>query len=105
MFAQLATNGKLVSPSATAATSAAHDREDVIIRRSAPGDGPAISRLARLDDRRLSPGPYILAERGGEIVAAVSLFGGTAIANPFVRTAELVALLELRARQLSPQAA
>ena|SRR5436190_24169556 len=102
MVAQVAKNRKLVSPPAAAS---AAPRDEVVIRRSGPGDGPAISRLARLDDRRLFPGPYILGERGGEIVAAVPLFGGSAIANPFVRTAELLDLLELRARQLTPKAA
>jgi hypothetical protein len=105
MIAQTGTISKLVSPRAAGATATGTAREDVVIRRSGPGDGPAISRLARLDDRRLSPGPHILAERGGEIVAAVPLCGGSAIANPFVRTAELVDLLELRARQLTPKAA
>ena len=75
--------------------------DDVLLRRSGPGDGAAISRLARLDDRRPAKGPYVLAECGGELLAAMPLSGGSAIANPFMRTADLVAILELRARQLS----
>jgi hypothetical protein len=40
---------------------------------------------------------------GGGIQAAVPVMGGRAIANPFVRTAELITLLELRAEQLREQ--
>jgi hypothetical protein len=81
--------------------------DDVLLRRSGPGDGPAISRLARLESRRPGTGPYVLAECAGEVVAAIPLSGGAAIADPFMRTADLVAILELRARQLSrpPEAA
>jgi hypothetical protein len=104
MFAQHATNGKAdlrVAPDPRTA------RDDLILRRSGPGDGAAISRLARLEDRRPAAGPYLLAERGGEVVAAVPLSGGSAISDPFMRTADLVAILELRARQLElpPEAA
>jgi hypothetical protein len=104
MFAQTATNRK---PDLHVAQQPDAARDDVILRRSGPGDGPAISRLARLDDRRPGVGPYVLAERGGEVVAAMPLSGGSAIANPFMRTADLVAILELRARQLAlpPEAA
>src|SRR5256885_9777953 len=97
MFAQNATNRK---PDLQVASEPGASRDDVILRRSAPGDGPAISRLARLESRRPAAGPYVLAERGGEVVAAVPLDGGSAIADPFMLTADLVAILELRARQL-----
>ena len=82
-------------------------RDDVLLRRSRPGDGAAISRLARLESRRPGAGPYVLAERGGEVVAAMPLSGGSPVADPFMRTADLVAILELRARQLAtpPEAA
>src|SRR3989442_4848609 len=103
MVAHVVTNHKLdlgLAPVAVSGTAA----ETVTIRRSAPGDGPALSRLARLEDRRLRGGPYLVGERGGEIVAAVPLWGGSAIADPFMLTADLVAILELRAPQLgSPQ--
>jgi hypothetical protein len=48
-----------------------------------------------------------VAEVGGEIVAALAIETGSVIANPFRNTAQLVALLRLRADQLSvtiPQA-
>ncbi len=45
----------------------------------------------------------LVAETGGEIVAAVPVAGGRAIADPFRRTAALVEILELRASQLRKQ--
>jgi hypothetical protein len=98
MLAQGRTNRKFVQDAPVAAD---RDGDGVTIRRSAPGDGPAISRLGRLEDRRPARGPYVLAERGGEIFAAVPLSGGAPLADPFMRTADVVAMLELRARQLA----
>jgi hypothetical protein len=46
----------------------------------------------------------VVAEVDGEIRAAVSLSDGTAIADPFHRTADLVALAETRAHQLRTRA-
>ncbi len=45
-------------------------------------------------------GEVIVAEIGGRIVAAMSLDRGSVIADPFVRTAALVELLEVRGQQL-----
>jgi hypothetical protein len=95
------TNGKPLDDRAVTPAPASNGSSDnVTIRRSAPGDGSALSRLARLDDRRLPAGPHVVAERDGEIVAAAPLAGGTTIANPFMYTADVVTLIELRARQL-----
>jgi len=99
MFAQAITNRKLDLADAPATVNGAAG-DGLTIRRSRPGDGRALIRLALLDDRRLARGPHLLAERAGEIVAAVPLSRGVAIANPFERSADLVSLLELRARQL-----
>jgi hypothetical protein len=73
------------------------------IRMAAPGDVAALDRLAQLDSAplRLSV-PTLLAEVGGELRAALPLDGGPAIADPFRPTAELVAILAARARQLAP---
>jgi hypothetical protein len=101
MFAQTARNHKIVSARVPVPpVDVAMDR--VTIRRSAPGDGDAISRLARLESRRAATGPYVLAESCGEVVAAVPLRGGPSLSDPFMRTAEIVAMLELRARQIGP---
>jgi len=73
------------------------------VRLAEPADETVLRRLAALDSSRLPAGPLLVGEMGGGIQAAVPLSGGRAIANPFVRTAELVNLLELRAQQLREQ--
>jgi len=72
----------------------------VSIRRVDVDRDRAIDRLARLDSRRLPAGPWLAAERGGKPLAAISLATRELVADPFVRTAELGELLELRAKQL-----
>lgn len=71
----------------------------LIIRPAYPDDHAALERVARLDSRRpLSRrGPALVAERDGRILAALSVADGRAIADPFAPTADLVALLRLRA--------
>ena len=73
---------------------------DIIIRRASATDARALRRLAALDNAPApAAGPDVLiAEIDGEPVAAVT--GDRAIADPFRRTAELVELLRLRARQV-----
>jgi hypothetical protein len=73
------------------------------VRLAEPADDGVLRRLAALDSSRFPAGPLLVGEMGGGIQAAVPLLGGPAIANPFVRTAELVNLLELRAEQLREQ--
>ena len=76
------------------------EAERIVIRRSAPGDGPAISELAALDDHEWGGGPALIGEVCGSIRAALPLDGGESFADPFYATEELRALLELRAAQL-----
>jgi hypothetical protein len=73
------------------------------LRYSHVGDREAIVRLAQLDSRREPSGTLLVAESQGRIVAALPLEASDAIANPFVRTAELVEILRLRAAQLSSE--
>jgi hypothetical protein len=73
---------------------------DVVIRRATGGDGPALAALATLDAAPVPLGPSIVAEVGGVPRAVLPLDGGRAFGDPFRRTDELVALLELRAAQL-----
>jgi hypothetical protein len=62
--------------------------------------------LAQLDSAPApKPVPTLVAEVGGELRAALPLDGGRAIADPFRPTAELVAILAERARQLAPSPA
>jgi hypothetical protein len=73
------------------------------LRYAHAGDREAIVRLAQLDSQSEPSGSLLVAESEGRIVAAMPLEGGDAIANPFVRTAELVEILRLRAAHLSDE--
>jgi hypothetical protein len=63
-------------------------------------DDPAVRRLAALDERPMPTGSVLLADVEGRPRAALAFRDGKAIADPFFPTAELVALLRLRAAQL-----
>ncbi len=76
------------------------DLDGVTVRFSAPLDREAITRLAQLDSTPAPAGPSLVAEVGGELVAALPLDGGRPIADPFRRTEEIVRLLTVRAAQL-----
>ena len=65
----------------------------ITIRRACAEDEPAVRRLAALDSAPVPRGPLMLAEVGGELRVAVSADGRQAIADPFHRTLELVALV------------
>jgi hypothetical protein len=70
------------------------------IRFANAADQAALDTLAQLDSRRLPAGPHLLAESDGRLVAALSTRDGDAIADPFTHSADAVALLRRRARQL-----
>lgn len=72
----------------------------IALRFAAPGDGPAISRVAALDSRPRPQSPTLVAEVDGEIVAALPADGGPAVADPFAPTQDVVELLEHHARTL-----
>jgi hypothetical protein len=67
------------------------------IRRADADDAGALVRLAALDSSSPPTGDVLLAEVGDEVWAAVELDSGTAIADPFRPSGELVDLLQLRA--------
>lgn len=72
-------------------------RSELRIRPAADADLPALHRLARLDSQGRPPhGTVLVAEDGGELVAAMSVGDGATIANPFRATAPVVAMLRLR---------
>jgi hypothetical protein len=74
----------------------------VTIRPAFPDDGLALARLAELDSQLLPEGRMLVAEVAGELWAAVAVDGSAAIADPFRPTAQVLALLRARARQLAP---
>lgn len=76
------------------------NQHDVTVRRGRASDAQRLEVLAALDSAPKLQGDVILAEIGDRIVAAMALDGGRAIADPFVRAAAFVQLLEFRAQQL-----
>ena len=76
------------------------DTHDVELRLCRVGDDPDLDRLAELAERPLPHGRLVLAVTRGQIVAALPLAGGSALRDPFAKTAHLMPLLELRAAQL-----
>jgi hypothetical protein len=71
----------------------------VTLRDAAGDDLRELERLAQLDSAPLPAGPIVIAQVEDEVRAAYSLSEQRAIADPFHRTAELVELLRLHARQ------
>src|SRR5690348_12410584 len=74
--------------------------EPVTLRLARPHDAAALLRLTQLEQRPEPQGSYLVAEIGGELVAALPLPHGEPLGDPFRPTAQLVPLLELRAKQL-----
>ena len=72
----------------------------IAIRPASPADTRTIMRLAALDSAPVPFGPTLLAEIDGEPRAAIALRDGAVVADPFHRTADLVALLDVRAALL-----
>lgn len=77
---------------------------EVVIRSARSDEAGALADLALLDEAEMPAGPAIVAEVDGSIRAALPLDGGQAIADPFRRTSNLIALLEARAAQLGREA-
>lgn len=78
---------------------------ELTIRPAFADDEGEIKRLAQLDDAIVPPGPLLLGEAAGELWVALSLSSPDHIADPFRPSAELVALVKARARQLRAEQA
>lgn len=80
-----------------------HNAHHVEIRSAVACDSPGLERLAALDSApRVPGGPLLVAVLGGRPIAAVGA-DGTAIADPFHHTADLVEFLRTSgARRLAP---
>jgi IS5 family transposase len=72
--------------------------DHLTIRLANPDDLPALRRLAALDSAPVPRGRTLLAEIDGQLRAALALNDGRIVADPFVRTLELVELLRKRGR-------
>jgi len=77
--------------------------EAVALRLCNVHDDEALERLAVLEGRTSPHVRCVLAEVGGEVVAALPLGGGEPLSDPFRPTAHLLPLLRLRASQLEGQ--
>ena len=73
------------------------------VRTFQANDIDGIRRLAELDSKRMPTGPVLVAEVGGDLVAALSLDGGAVLADPFKPTESVVEVLRLRAPRLKPR--
>lgn len=71
----------------------------ITLRGAHAADAEALDRLAALDSRTLPAGDLLVAENDHGVVAAVSVQTLDAVADPFTRTADAVALLRRQAVQ------
>jgi hypothetical protein len=67
-----------------------HRSPEPTVRGATPADEGVLERLQQLEGRRLGPGPVLVAERYGRVLAAISVADGAAVADPFRPTAALV---------------
>jgi hypothetical protein len=70
----------------------------VVIRHATAVDADQLVRVASRDSQRRVQAPALIAEVDGVAHAALEIADGRVIADPFVPTADLVALLRLRAQ-------
>jgi hypothetical protein len=78
-------------------------RSQITIRPAYGDDSCALLRLAALDSASgVPPAPLVVAEVDGELSAALSLTDGSAIADPFRPTAQIVALLRAHVAAARP---
>jgi hypothetical protein len=82
----------------------ARRQQDIVIRLARPRDELAVAALAVIDEAERPLGRTLVAEVDGAIVAALPLDGAGPFSDPFRRTADVVALLEARAKQLAGEA-
>jgi hypothetical protein len=73
-------------------------QREILIRRAYADDRSDLIRLAALDSvASPPPAPLLVAELDGVLSVALSLTDGSAIADPFKPTTEIVDLLRLHA--------
>ena len=68
-----------------------------VIRLAGDADEAALERLAQLDSAAPLEHPILVGEIDGRVAAGLDLDSGRAIADPFARTATLLAHLRVRA--------
>jgi hypothetical protein len=71
------------------------------VRQVLPAE-PAVELLAQLDSVKPLTGLVLVAEADGRPVAAISVDDGRTAADPFLPSADALAVLRMRAAQLQP---
>lgn len=106
-FRQMVTNDRIATLQRAAARPARPapalrpvENAQIELRLCRASDDGALERLAELAEQPVPLGRLVVALVDGTLVAALPLAGGCALRDPFVRTAHLTRLLDLRARQL-----
>ena len=69
------------------------------IRHAIAADEADITRLAILDSSRVPTGELLVAELDGNLVAALSIDTGAAIADPFEHTAAILRSMRAQVRE------
>lgn len=77
---------------------------EMVLRADRPTDEATLRRIAALDSSRPLKGRALVAEIDGRAVAAIGLNDHRVVADPFVKTAEVVELLQVRAERMQPVA-
>ena len=91
------------SKSSSSSRSGGYDR--VAVRLAGPEDEAAMAHVAALDSSALAGGPHLIAEADGDVIAALAIRSGQAVADPFRWTADVIELMKVRAAQLRDGAA
>src|SRR4051812_23299589 len=71
-----------------------------VIRLAGDADEAQLERIAQLDSAAPLEHPILIGEIDGRVAAAIDLDSGRAIADPFVRSSNLLAHLRVRAAGL-----
>jgi hypothetical protein len=74
--------------------------DGLTVRAATQRDSEAVRLLAALEGVPMPGGAVLVAQVGDDVLAALPLDGGRALTDPFHPSKHLVAMLELRARQL-----
>ena len=77
---------------------------EMVLRADRPTDEATLRQLAALDSSRPLKGRALVAEVDGRAVAAIGLTDTRVVADPFVKTADVVELLRVRAARMNAPA-
>jgi hypothetical protein len=92
-----------MTATATATSAATTATNAIVIRHATDADICVLADLAILDSRDLLKGPALIAEVDGVVRAALDLSDGSVAADPFFPTTDVVELLRVHAKSVTPQ--